>query len=102
MNVAIHNTYGFYDGRKVPYIEMEVLGDKHTLSVRKYPKNVSVQMWKNSDKQGTRISLKIPHNKFKFMFHVMSLVLNFETDISTSTMLNLDERWELETKLSNF
>ena len=102
MNVKISNQIGNYDGRAVPYIELEVLGDKHTLSVRKYPKNVSVVMWKNSDKNGTKVSLKMPHDKFDFTTHVSDMVCNFSTEIELDVMNILEEKWDYATKVNNF
>lgn len=102
MNVKISNQIGNYDGRAVPYVELEVLGDKHTLSVRKYPKNVSVVMWKNSDKNGTKVSLKLPHYKFEFGVDVAYLVDSFDTEIEEDVMTILEEKWDYATKVNNF
>ena len=102
MNVTIKNAFLNIEGRAVPYVELEVLGDKHTLSVRKYPKNVSVVMWKNSDKNGTKVSLKMPHDKFDFTTHVSDMVCNFSTEIELDVMNILEERWDYATKVNNF
>ena len=102
MNVTIKNAFLNIEGRAVPYVELEVLGDKHTLSVRKYPKNVSVVMWKNSDKNGTKVSLKMPHDKFDFELHVLEMVENFSTEIELDVMNILEEKWDYATKVNNF
>ena len=102
MNVTSKNDFLNIKGRAVPYTELEVLGDKHTLSVRKYPKNVSVVMWKNSDKNGTKVALKMPHDKFIFDFHVFGIVENFDTEIEAYVMGVLEEKWDYATKVNNF
>ena len=102
MNVTIKNAFLNIEGRAVPYVELEVLGDKHTLSVRKYPKNVSVVMWKNSNKNGTKVSLKLPHYKFEFGVDVAYLVDSFDTEIEDGVMTILEEKWNYATKVNNF
>jgi hypothetical protein len=82
------------DGRAVPFTELLVEGDKHTLSVRKYPKNISVKMWKNSDKSGTTVSLKMPHDMFSFWLDVPTIVENFDTELSSDTLEILGNRWD--------
>jgi hypothetical protein len=102
MEITTRKTAGQYDGREVPYVELEVLGGKHTLSVRKYPKNVSVQMWENSDKRGTKVTLKFPHNKFLFSAHVMGLIANFDTEITRDVMETLQNKWNNLVTQDNF
>lgn len=93
MDVTTRYATANYEGRNIHFIELEVLGDKHTLSVRKYPKNISVKMWKNSDKSGTTVSLKMPHDKFTFFSHVTEMVANFETELDTNTLEIMEEKW---------
>ena len=102
MDVTIRHTSGFYDGREVSYIELEVSGDRHTLSIRKYPKNISLQMWKNSDKRGTRISMKMPHESFSFSVQVTKMIENFKTDLDYDTLEVLVERWNSANRTNNF
>jgi hypothetical protein len=94
MEVTTRKAVANYEGRSVHYVEMEVLGDRHTLSVRKYPKNVSVKMWKNSDKSGTTVSLKMPHDMFSFWLDVPTIVDNFDTELSSDTLEILGNRWD--------
>jgi hypothetical protein len=102
MDVKVQNRVGVYDGRNVPYLEMEVTGDKHTLSIRKYPKSVSIVMWKNSDKYDTRVSMKLPINKFSFEYDVETIIKNFDTVIDDTTMEILEKKWEHAEKLASF
>jgi len=94
MIVKCSNAVGNYDGREVPYAELLISGDEHTLSVRKYPRNVSIVMWNNADKSGTRISMKMPHNKFDFFVHVQDIINNFETDISYADFEVIISKWD--------
>ena len=102
MEITTRKTAGQYDGREVPYVELEVLGGKHTLSVRKYPKNVSVQMWENSDKSGTKVILKLPHDKFDFTVHVSEIVGNFDTDLDLDTLILFELRWTRAAESNSF
>jgi len=102
MNVTTRKDYLNIEGRAVPFTELLVEGDMHTLSVRKYPKNVSVQMWKNSDKSGTKVTMKMPHDKFFFNVHIQEIVNNFETSFSVSSMDILEEKWLYATKTDSF
>ena len=102
MEVTTRKAAANYEGRQVHYVELEVLGDRHTLSVRKYPKNISVKMWKNSDKSGTTVSLKMPHDKFFFWIHVHELVSNFETELDINSLNILEEKWNYINKINSF
>lgn len=102
MNVTVKNAFLNIEGRAVPYTELEVLGDKHTLSVRKYPKNVSVVMWKNKDKSGTKVLLKLPHDKFNFEIHVFEIIENFDTGIDDDVMNVLEDKWNRAVQVNNF
>ena len=102
MDVNINKSYLNIEGRAVPFVELEVIGDRHTLSVRRYPKNISVQMWKNSDKRDTKITMKMPHNKFFFFLCLSEMVGNFDTTLDTHTLLSLEERWDNAVNSSNF
>lgn len=102
MEVTTRKAVANYEGRQVHYVELEVLGDRHTLSVRKYPKNISVKMWKNSDKSGTTVSLKMPHDKFFFWIHVHELVSNFETELDINSLNILEEKWNYINKINSF
>ena len=94
MEVTTRKAVANYEGRDVHFVELEVLGDRHTLSVRKYPKNISVKMWKNSDKSGTTVSLKMPHGMFDFLVDVSTLLDNFDTELDNHMMMELEARWD--------
>lgn len=102
MEVTTRKDFLNIQGRLVHYVELEVLGDRHTLSVRKYPKNISVKMWKNSDKSGTTVSLKMPHDKFFFWIHVHELVSNFETELDINSLNILEEKWNYINRINSF
>ena len=102
MEVTTRKAVANYEGKDVHYVELEVLGDRHTLSVRKYPKNISVNMWQNNDKSGTTVSLKMPHDKFDFFVHVFDVVDNFDTFIGEDAMDILIDRWDKAVKSDNF
>jgi len=102
MEVTTRKAVANYEGRDVHYVELEVLGDRHTLSVRKYPKNISVKMWKNQDKSGTTVSLKIPHDKFEFFSHVSEMVDNFDTDLDITSLEILEEKWNYINQINSF
>lgn len=94
MNVITRNGVGQYDGREVPYTELEVTGDTHTLNVRRYPRNTSVQVWKNSDRSGTKVSLKVPNDRFVFVSHVISILDMFVLEVPYDDFIwKLNEKW---------
>lgn len=93
MNVITRNGVGQYDGREVPYTELEVPGDTHTLNVRRYPRNTSIQMWKNSDRRGTKVSLKVPNEQFYFVRDVVGVLSMFALEIPVGDFI-----WKLEKK----
>lgn len=102
MEVTTRKAVANYEGRDVHFVELEVLGDRHTLSVRKYPKNISVKMWRNNDKSGTTVSLKMPHDKFMFRIDVPHVVENFDTELSDDTLDTLIEEWDEINEPDNF
>lgn len=102
MEVTTRKAVANYEGRDVHFVELEVLGDRHTLSVRKYPKNISVKMWRNNDKSGTTVSLKMPHDKFMFRIDVPNVVENFDTELSDDTLDTLIEEWDEINEPDNF
>jgi hypothetical protein len=59
-------------------------------------------MWKNSDKRGTKVTGKFPHNKFFFHVHIEEMTNNFETTIDWETMRKLSDKWDKETQSDNF
>ena len=102
MEVTTSKDFLNIQGRLVHYVELEVLGDRHTLSVRKYPKNISVKMWKNSDKSGTTVSLKMPHDKFEFFSHIYEMVDNFETELYITSLEILEQKWNYINQINSF
>ena len=93
MIVKCSANVGNYDGREVPYDELLITGDRHTLSIRKYPKNTSIVMWENCDKIGTKVSLKVPNNKFDFYCHATDVVSNFDTSLDDKTIDKVIRKW---------
>ena len=93
MNIITRTGTSQYDGRTVKYLELLIDGDIHNFSIRRYSKNTVMSMYKNTDKNGTKITFKFPNDKFDVTYDPNNLMTNFGKHLSYSDLISIVYKW---------
>ena len=102
MNIITRTGTSQYDGRTVKYLELLIDGDIHNFSIRRYSKNTVMSMYKNTDKNGTKITFKFPNEEFHVMFDSNQLLRHFDKILSDVELNSIKVRWNQLLTDNNF